>query len=383
MSGINDYTNNLRRINDWLRASNTPHAAVFDIGTKAARVMVGPKIVPKVNVWKESMFLTAGFVTGLGGDVEPVSQRLHVDESPGLNRLADFINATMLVLRANKVSDTDIVAMGTEVFRTLSDSNLAEVIEWLKERTGLTLQVIEGKTEARLSLLAALITHTLGLEKELWIDNAKGDRLLLIDQGGGSTEISTAVSPKVARLQSKSDLGTVALRRQFFGGVDGKDPESNHASIQEQHERVLAYVQERVDSYEFPDASFKLAYGLGTAITACFPGTNAWKIHNKCVTIDSLARIERERCDSLAAAYPNVAALYQSIKRETDDNRYVKKDKEVLILYGLPVYRMILEKLGLSEMRICGFPLRYGAFLAWNYLGADLDLKPRPQAAPR
>ena len=353
-----------------------PRAAVFDIGTRAARVMVGPKKLPTILSWTENMFFTAGFVTGLGGDVEPVSQLLHVDESPALRKLADFINATMAVLRANGVPDTDIVAFGTEVFRSLSDSNLAEVKAWLKARTGLTLQVVDGKTEARLSLTAAYLTHKLGLPKDLWLDESKKERLLLIDQGGGSTEISFHITQHNARLESKPDLGTAALRRMFFGGINGVDAESNHASIPEQYDRVLEYVQKRVDTYEFPQMSFKMAYGLGTALTACIPG-NTWKIHNKVVPIDFLAGIERNTCTALAVNYSSVANLYNALKQETDDNRYVKRDKEVLVLYGLPVYRMILQKAGFSEIRICGFPLRYAAFIAWHHYGLGWDFKPR------
>ena len=380
MAGINDYAHNLRRIDEWLRRNKTPRAVIFDVGTRAARVMVGPKKLAAATSWNEGTFFTAGFVTALGGDVEPVSQVLHVGESPALVKLADFINDTMAVLRANGVPDTNIVAIGTEVFRSLSDANLGEVIAWLKQQTGLTLQVIDGKTEARLSLIAAFMTHKLNLPAELWLDANKGERFLLIDQGGGSTEISFAISQQKAQLESKADLGTVTLRRMFFGGLDGVDAESNHATIPEQYERVLAYVRQRVESYEFPKQSFKIAYGLGTAVTACFPGTNNWKIHNQPASIEFLSNVERKRCETLAANYSSVAELYNAIEQEKDDNRHVKMDKEVLVLYGLPVFRMILEKASFSEIRICGFPLRYGAFIVWHHAGWGWDLRPRPAA---
>jgi exopolyphosphatase/pppGpp-phosphohydrolase len=77
--------------------------------------------------------------------------------------------------------------------------------------------------------------------------------------------------------------------------------------------------------------------------------------------------------------YPTVAALYKDLKRlkRAEDDRYVTANKSVLFLYGLPVYRMILQKVGLSELRLCGYPLRYGAFLVWHAQQMGWDNRPR------
>ena len=360
---INDYQSNLRRIAAWIGKSGVECAVVFDIGTRGARVMVGPKKLPQI--WNEDTFCTAGFVTGLGGDVGVVSRRLEVDDSPALLRVAEFINDAMAVLRDNHIPEHNVVAMGTAVFRSLPESNLEEVIAWLHVRTGVRLRVIDGKTEALLALTATRWTHRFGLEQSFWL--AKDERLLQIDQGGGSTEISFALPNDLAQLESKSDLGTITLRGKFFGA----DPESNHATISEQCDRVLDYVSQRVERYEFPDLNFKAAYAVGTAITACFEGASTFRVHNRIVTLSFLEELERERRCSLGAAYSNVADLYRSIEKErtTDDDFFVKKDKEVLVLYGLPVYRMILQKLGMPEIRLCGFALRHGAFLVQHHLG--------------
>jgi exopolyphosphatase/pppGpp-phosphohydrolase len=349
VTGTNDYTRNLERIDEWLKARpSTTVAAVFDLGTRAARLLVGPKPLPNVAEWNEETFRTVGFVTALG------EEPLIPGESPALEKLAEFVEASMAVLRANGVAEENVVGIGTEVFRSLSEESREDVVAWLERRSGLRLRIIDGETEARLSLLALQTTYRLNLDQE----PGAGERLLLIDQGGGSTEVSAA-SGAIEHLESSSELGTVPLRRLFF---------ANDASIPEQYERVLAYVGERIDGH-YGRRPLTLAYGVGSAITAAFPGMNGWNLHNEVATVALLATTERERCDELASRYAGVGALRDDLERESDMDERVKREREVLILYGLPVYRMILEKLGLSALRVCGFPLRYGAFIAWHDSG--------------
>ncbi len=73
-----------------------------------------------------------------------------------------------------------IRAVTTEAMRRASNS--AEVIEQINKSTGIKLEIITGKEEARLSLKAA----TYALKRA----NLSSDSYVLIDIGGGSTEIS-------------------------------------------------------------------------------------------------------------------------------------------------------------------------------------------------
>jgi exopolyphosphatase/pppGpp-phosphohydrolase len=366
----------------WLKKQHQiEFAAVFDIGTRAARVLIGPKNRPKSSVWDERLFATVGFVPDIGADTQPVSHILNIDESPGLIRLRDFINDTMVVLRRNGIPDTNVVAIATEVFRAMPPSNQAEVMAWIKQQTGLTVDVIDGKTEAGLSLWAANSTQEFGLnDTSLKLNDKDGERLLLIDQGGGSTEISFMSSRYEATRASKDALGTTALRRMFFGMITGKDAKSDFSPIPEQYERILVHIQKQVDKFTFlQPGAFKLAYGLGTAITDCVPIHRRSEKHNKVLTTETILGVEQKCCAALAASYPNVAALSNELEslQKTDEDRYVKATKEVMFLYGLPVFRMILKKAGFSELRLCAYPLRYGAFIAWHWEDRGWDAQPR------
>jgi exopolyphosphatase/pppGpp-phosphohydrolase len=379
---INDYRPFLANMESWLKKqSHIECAAVFDIGTRAARVLVGPKNPVETSLWHDKLFASVGFVPDIGADTQPISHILNVDESPGLIRLRDFINDTMNVLHRNGVQDTNVVAIATQVFRAMPLSNQAEVMAWIKQQTGLTVEVINGVAEAGLSLTAANYTQEIGLNDEsLKLIDKNGDRLLLIDQGGGSTEISFVTPPTGATRSSKEGLGTTTLRRMFFGGLTGKDEKSDFSSIPEQYQRILVHIQKQVETFTYlQPGDFKLAYGLGTAITDCVPIHRRSEKHNKVLTTEMILRVEQKCCSELTACYPNVAALSDELEslQRTDEDRYVKATKEVMFLYGLPVFRMILQKAGFSELRLCGYPLRFGAFIVWHWLKLDWNNQPR------
>jgi hypothetical protein len=365
-----------------MKESGTECAAVFDIGTRAARVLVGPKNPPAADEWDDKLFSAVGFVTAIGTDVSPVTGALNVDESPGLWKLVRFINDTMYVLRSNGVKDSNVVAIGTEVFRSMPPRNLAEVTGWIKEKTGITLHIIDGKAEANLSFAAAEYTQVIGLEQKSPYRLSTDDRFLLIDQGGGSTEISFLRSrADDLHRDSKPSLGTSSLRRMFFGGITdgGKDPKSDFTPIQEQYLRMLPHIQRFVDGFDLQPGGFKLAYGLGTAIADCVRGGSNARKHNMVLTTEAIVAVEQKRRDDLGKRFPSVAALWNALEqlRQTDDDLYVKTDKEALFLYGLPVFRMILQKAGLTEVRLCGYPLRFGAFFVWHKYHLDWDFKVR------
>lgn len=91
-------------------------------------------------------------------------------------------------------------AVATSALREAKNS--ADIVRRVREEAGLNLEVVSGKEEARLICLGVLHrkpTHT---------------RSLLIDIGGGSTEIATAVGEKPDNLWSLA-LGSVRLTEVF------------------------------------------------------------------------------------------------------------------------------------------------------------------------
>lgn len=89
--------------------------------------------------------------------------------------------------------------------------NREDIIQRVREEAGLTLEVVSGKEEARLICLGVL--HR----------KPPGSRSLLVDIGGGSTEVALATGEKPDALWSLN-LGSVRLTEMFetSGEVTGK-----------------------------------------------------------------------------------------------------------------------------------------------------------------
>ncbi|RME91648.1 MAG: Ppx/GppA family phosphatase [Candidatus Hydrogenedentota bacterium] len=93
-----------------------------------------------------------------------------------------------------------VIALGTAALR---EAEAASFLKQVQKKTGISIQVISGVEEARLVYQGVRGSTSLGEEK-----------FLLIDIGGGSTEISIADGSKPYFLQSLR-LGTVRLKELF------------------------------------------------------------------------------------------------------------------------------------------------------------------------
>jgi exopolyphosphatase / guanosine-5'-triphosphate,3'-diphosphate pyrophosphatase len=103
---------------------------------------------------------------------------------------------------AEKQGCDELLAMVTSAIREAS--NGLEVLDRIRERTGVDLQVLTGEEEARLTFLAV----------RRWFGWSAG-RLLILDIGGGSLELACGVDedPDVAL---SLPLGSGRMTRQFL-----------------------------------------------------------------------------------------------------------------------------------------------------------------------
>ena len=93
-----------------------------------------------------------------------------------LNRIINAINKSIELI---DYVPQNAVAVTTQALRIANNSK--EILAEIKHQTGVHFQIIDGKTEGELSLLS--IQHALKRE------NKKDDNFLLVDIGGGSTEL--------------------------------------------------------------------------------------------------------------------------------------------------------------------------------------------------
>jgi len=363
-----------RRLQDFVRNARQPCVAVFDIGTRAARVLVAPRQVPER--WYRSSFCSDSRITNIGLDVCLESGRLPLD-CPSLLATVDFIKTRTLLLKECGV--TEITVIATAWLRWLT--NQQEVMAAIYEQTGQRLEVIRQDREAELTLLAVpQILHRSRSNPGI----QPGDTVLMMDQGGGSLEISWMpwgvgqVDRPQVEVRPFPELGTVRLRKQFFhhdASGNLTDPLTNSERVPSQIARIQSLGQSELK--EAWDGCAGLGegklwvYAVGSAITSLLHRSKAGMIQGKRV---SLNRME-EGLAKLASKYERhshpVSSIYRKMMAEDSGTEWYidveELDRDLTSFYGLPIYAEALRILQVDALRVLGYPLRFGYYI-WKYL---------------
>ena len=137
---------------------------------------------------------------------QPLRLAEHLDDAgavgrAGIDALVDFASEAVLV--AEDKGCEEMLGFATSAVRDAVNSE--KVLEKVRERSGVKLEVLSGEDEARLTFLAV----------RRWFGWSAG-RLAVFDIGGGSLEIAGGAdeAPDVAW---SVPLGAARLAREFFG----------------------------------------------------------------------------------------------------------------------------------------------------------------------
>jgi len=165
--------------------------AAIDIGSNAVRVLISNVVVTADAPPKYMKSSLVRVPIRLGQDSFTVGEI-----SPhNIKRMVKAMKAFKLIMKVNNVKK--YMACATSALREANNSS--ELIAEVKKKTGIDIQVIDGKREAE-------IIATTNIFESI----NKNRTFLFIDVGGGSTEFSVLV--KGERLVSKSfKVGTVRM----------------------------------------------------------------------------------------------------------------------------------------------------------------------------
>jgi exopolyphosphatase/guanosine-5'-triphosphate,3'-diphosphate pyrophosphatase len=172
--------------------------AGIDIGTNTLRLLVaetGPDSFHEIYSDRK--------VTRLGHRLDRGGMLTREAEDRSLNALVDF---------AENIRRFDVLhtaAVGTSALRNAL--NAGPFIEKVKKKTGLSIRVISGKEEARLTLAGVVRT----LKGHEGLHGEALESAMVIDIGGGSTEI-IATRPSGEPLLASLPLGAVYLTDRYI-----------------------------------------------------------------------------------------------------------------------------------------------------------------------
>ncbi len=298
------------------------YTASIDLGTNTARLLVGHVKDGKVvrqHISRRITRLGGGFSKETGISKEAATRTVAAMKEFAVT-LAEF-------------EVTDLKAVATSAVRDAVNKD--EFCREVRDASGITLDVISGETEGRMTLLGVIS----GLD-------LMPETMFVFDVGGGSTEYTLANSDEI--LFSRSlPLGVVRL-------TEGK---VSVAEMEEKIVRELALLRDEMNALGFLDY-LKGATLLGTAGTA----TTLAAVSIGLADYD-YTKVNNHILDKEVIADIFSRLLPLSPKERLQTIAGLEAGREDLIIAGTLLTLKTIEMFGFSAMKVSDFGLLEGIML--------------------
>jgi exopolyphosphatase/guanosine-5'-triphosphate,3'-diphosphate pyrophosphatase len=224
-----------------------------------------------------------------------------------------------------------VTAVGTMGLRTAANSHA--FLDFVKERCGVSIEVITGSEECRLAYLA--VQSASGLT-----DGA----LVIFDTGGGSSQFTFGRGPRVDR-QFSVNVGAVRYTERFR-----LDQAVSSAVLQQALDAIASDLSE-LDGADPPDVLVGMG-GAVTNLTAVMHGLSTYDPDRVQGSV-----IDRSEVDRQIERYRAVSALERRRIVGLQPNR------AEVILAGACIVRTVMQKLGKSSLSVSDRGLRHGLLI--------------------
>ena len=294
--------------------------AVIDVGTNSVKFMLADRRdgdVPHTEV-------DTAVVTRLGEGLAQTGELTAAAMSRTVDAIGDLVDA------ARRDGPVDIVAVGTAGLRQAP--NRGSFVEAVHARCGVIVEVISGQEEARLAYLAAVSALTL-----------TGDRLLVFDSGGGSSQFTFGHGDRIEE-QFSVDVGAVRFTERF--GLAGAVPrETVDAALV-----AIATDLSQLEGRPRPDMVIAIG-GTSTNLAAVTHGLVRYDPDVVHGTVIDAAEVDRQ-----IDAYRGRSA------DERRDIAGLQPARAEVILAGACIVRTILTLTGQDAVTVSDRGLRHGVF---------------------
>lgn len=264
------------------------HIISCDLGSNSFRVLI-------YDVKKDE---AVGEFETTVGTADGLKQTGNIS-TEALNRIVKAIKKSIEKLQYNP---TKVIAVTTSAMRQAKNSSF--IIQQIKQQTGLHFSIISGEEEARLTLL--------GLQYSLQKQNFNSKNIILVDIGGGSTEI--VIVKENIPIYKSFEVGIVTLTQSL-----------NKKDILIQFSKDI---KKHIKSLSFDTDSLELIATAGTPTT--------------------------------------IAALKHSLNYKTYDKNIINGTK--VFLTDLDYYNHYLQSISLKEAEILTGTNRV------QYIGSGIDI---------
>jgi exopolyphosphatase/guanosine-5'-triphosphate,3'-diphosphate pyrophosphatase len=315
-----------------------PTFAAIDVGSNSCRLKIAKVVAHRLKTLAEDREVTRlGASVFESGIISP--------------------EAMAVTLRTLKRFQRTVQAQGVDQIRVVATSAMRDARNgpafqaWVKAETGWNMEIISGLEEGRLIHLGLMGLGAAGGEAGV------GGRVLLVDLGGGSCEITLSERKRIRETISLP-LGAVRLTEEFLG--DDPAPPEALARMRRYITRELRRAHRRI-----PAVHVSLVIGTsGTAAAlagACAAGAKA-----------GAGKPAHQQASGMTAALPAAGTVSTAAVRKlaTRIARMTLPQREAIpgigprraeiIVAGAEVFAELLESFGLAGFRYSPLGLRDG-----------------------
>ncbi|HZQ91327.1 MAG TPA: Ppx/GppA phosphatase family protein [Terriglobales bacterium] len=304
-----------------------PAFAAVDIGANSVRLKIARLVRSRLRVVHEDREVTRlGQSVFRNGTLEPTT-------------MAHTVKVLRRFHRAVQEHGVDRVrVVATSALRDAR--NAASFIEWARAATGWHVEVISGLEEGRLIHLGVMSATRSGAQ-----------RVLLVDLGGGSCELTISMGGQIRQLHSLP-LGAVRLTQEFLR----RDPPKRKELA-----RLREFIAEEIAPLQKRIAARKLQLAIATSGTAAALN-RAW-----------MARQRKKDRAPRSVPTAAVVKLADLLSRATLNERIampgIGPRRAEIIVAGAVVFAELFTRLGLRGFRYSPLGLRDGllAQMATDY----------------
>ncbi|MBI4833477.1 MAG: Ppx/GppA family phosphatase [Planctomycetes bacterium] len=291
--------------------------AVIDLGTNSVKLLIA-KVNPPPHFRIVPLYERV-VITRIGRNLK-TTQRL---DKSGSNKTLQLIKGFTRQCRKKNISD--IFILGTNALREAKDS--AEFIHELKRETGLRIKVVSGREEAYFSYLGA-------------VDSLRKEKNLVIDIGGGSTELVYGIGPKVKWWKS-IPMGAVKLTELCVHS----DP-----ILKSDYDKLLKQIKRRLPAKATPKPVN--CYGVGgTVVTLA-------------AVAKKLKKLTPGKIEGYLLTRNKVTELLKLLCRMNITQRMeingIEKERADIIPAGTAILSAIMDLWNIKTIKVSSRGLRYG-----------------------
>lgn len=339
-----------------------PLYAAVDMGTNNCRLLIAARRGDTFSVLDSH-----SQIARLGEGLEATGRL----SDASIERAMDALRKISKKIRSKKVGQVRCIA--TEACRRAE--NGADFITRVRDETGLTFKIIGPEEEARLALIGC---HNL-IEPDT-------DRVLVIDIGGGSTELSfvDAGPAHEGGLKGLLERPPILAWRSLPVGVVTLTEAFAHLPAEEAYPQMLAHVMAQIEKWKrtpeirqsFEDGR---AHVIGTSGTVtCLTG----------VTL-GLTKYRRDKVDGAWVDEAEMMATVQKLRDAGPDKIHkfptIGTDRAGLMMAGCAIVEGTWSLAPNGRMRIADRGLREGLLLSMMHGPKRRKRRPRrkPGAKPK